>query len=81
LDPIVADSINRLILHLGKMFGMASIVVTHDMVSARMVGERISYLHEGKIYFEGTPEQVDRCEDPLVRDFVRGHAEGIGITG
>ena len=53
LDPIVADSINRLILHLGKMFGMASIVVTHDMVSARMVGDRISYLHEGKIYFEG----------------------------
>ena len=81
LDPIVADSINRLILHLGKMFGMASIVVTHDMVSARMVGDRISYLHEGKIYFEGTPDQVDRCEDPLVRDFVRGHAEGIGITG
>jgi phospholipid/cholesterol/gamma-HCH transport system ATP-binding protein len=71
LDPIVADSINRLILHLGKMFGMAS----------RMVGDRISYLHEGKIYFEGTPDQVDHCQDPLVRDFVRGHAEGIGITG
>ena len=81
LDPIVADSINRLILHLGKMFGMASIVVTHDMTSARMVGDRISYLHEGKIYYEGTPEQVDRCEDPLVRDFVRGHAPGIDVTG
>ena len=81
LDPIVADSINRLILHLGEMLGMASIVVTHDMVSARMVGDRIAYLHEGKIYFEGTPEQVDRCEDRLVRDFVRGHAEGTGVTG
>jgi phospholipid/cholesterol/gamma-HCH transport system ATP-binding protein len=81
LDPIVADSINRLILHLGKMFGMASIVVTHDMTSARMVGDRISYLHEGKIYYEGTPDQVDRCEDPLVRDFVRGHAPGIDVTG
>ena len=46
-----------------------------------MLGDRISYLHEGKIYFEGTPDQVDHCQDPLVRDFVRGHAEGIGITG
>ena len=81
LDPIVADSINRLILHLGEILGMASIVVTHDMVSARMVGDRIAYLHEGNIYFEGTPEQVDRCEDRLVRDFVRGHAEGTGVTG
>jgi phospholipid/cholesterol/gamma-HCH transport system ATP-binding protein len=81
LDPVVGDSINRLILHLVKMFGMASIVVTHDMVSARMVGDRIAYLHEGKIYFEGTPEQVDRCEDPLVRDFVRGHASGMDVIG
>ena len=81
LDPVVGDSINRLILHLGKMFGMASIVVTHDMVSARMVGDRIAYLHEGKIYFQGTPEQVDRCEDPLVRDFVRGHASGMDVIG
>ncbi len=81
LDPIVADSINRLILHLGKMFGMASIVVTHDMTSARKVGDRIAYLHEGKIYFEGTPAEVDQCEDPLVRDFVRGHAEGTDVTG
>jgi phospholipid/cholesterol/gamma-HCH transport system ATP-binding protein len=81
LDPIVADSINRLILHLGKMLGMASIVVTHDMTSARMVGDRIAYLHEGKIYFQGTPDQVDKCEDPLVRDFVRGHAQGIDVVG
>lgn len=81
LDPIVADSINRLILHLGKIFGMASIVVTHDMVSARMVGDRIAYLHEGKIYFQGTPTEIDRCEDRLVRDFVRGHAEGSDVVG
>jgi len=81
LDPVVGDSINRLILHLGKMFGMVSIVVTHDMVSARMVGDRIAYLHDGKIYFQGTPEQVDRCEDPLVRDFVRGHASGMDVIG
>jgi phospholipid/cholesterol/gamma-HCH transport system ATP-binding protein len=51
------------------------------MTSARMVGDRIAYLHEGKIYFQGTPEQVDKCEDPLVRDFVRGHAEGIDVVG
>jgi len=81
LDPIMADSINELIINLKRQLNITSIVVTHDMVSARMVGDRIAYLHDGKIYFQGTPEQVDRCEDPLVRDFVRGHASGMDVIG
>ncbi|MDZ4788212.1 MAG: ATP-binding cassette domain-containing protein [Blastochloris sp.] len=75
LDPIVADSINRLILRLSDKLGMASIVVTHDMVSAYLIAERICYLHAGKIYFEGTPQQVQSTEDPLVKKFVNGISE------
>jgi phospholipid/cholesterol/gamma-HCH transport system ATP-binding protein len=75
LDPIVADSINKLILRLGEKLNMASIVVTHDMTSAFMVADRIAYLHEGRIYFQGTPQQVRESTDPLVQKFVKGISE------
>src|SRR5437764_13076755 len=57
LDPVVADSINRLIRRLQHRLGMNSIVVTHDMKSAFDVADRIAYLHEGQIYFQGTAIQ------------------------
>lgn len=72
LDPIMADSINHLILRMAEKFKMASIVVTHDMVSASMIANRIFYLYDGKIYFEGTPEEIKKCNDPIVRKFVQG---------
>jgi phospholipid/cholesterol/gamma-HCH transport system ATP-binding protein len=72
LDPIVADSINRLILKLAEKLNMACIVVTHDMTSAFMIAHRIAYLHEGRIYFEGTPDQIKNSTDPVVRKFVQG---------
>src|SRR5207302_5623405 len=56
LDPVVSDSINRLIRRLQERLGITSIVVTHDMKSAFDVGNRIAYLHEGRIYFNGTPD-------------------------
>jgi phospholipid/cholesterol/gamma-HCH transport system ATP-binding protein len=75
LDPVVADSINRLILRLQERFGMTSVVVTHDMKSAFDVGDRIAYLHEGRIYFHGTPEQLQHSRDPLIQDFLLGRSE------
>ena len=75
LDPVVADSINRLIRRLQQRFGMTSVVVTHDMKSASDVGDRIAYLHEGRIYFHGTPSQLQRSGDPLIQDFLLGRSE------
>jgi len=75
LDPIVADSINKLIVRLGEKLNMSCIVVTHDMVSAYEIADRIYYLHEGKIYFTGTPQAVQSCPDPLVQKFVKGMSE------
>ncbi len=75
LDPIVADSINKLIYRLSEKLEMASIVVTHDMTSAYHVADRMCYLHQGKIYFEGTPKEVQASEDPLVKNFVQGISE------
>jgi phospholipid/cholesterol/gamma-HCH transport system ATP-binding protein len=75
LDPIVADSINKLIVRLGDRLNMSNIVVTHDMTSAYHIADRIAQLHDGKIYYEGTPEEIQANADPVVRKFVKGISE------
>jgi phospholipid/cholesterol/gamma-HCH transport system ATP-binding protein len=77
LDPVVADSINRLIRRLQQRFGMTSVVVTHDMKSAFDVADRIAYLHEGRIYFDGTANQLQQSTDPLIQDFLLGRSEQV----
>ncbi len=74
LDPVVSDSINRLIRRLQERYHVTSVVVTHDMKSAFHVGDRIAYLHEGRIYFSGTPEEIQTSPDPLIQDFLIGRA-------
>jgi phospholipid/cholesterol/gamma-HCH transport system ATP-binding protein len=75
LDPVVADSINRLIRRLQQRLGVTSIVVTHDMKSAFDVADRIAYLHEGRIYFQGTTTDLQQSTDPLIQDFLLGRSE------
>ncbi|MEY2479796.1 MAG: phospholipid/cholesterol/gamma-HCH transport system ATP-binding protein [Verrucomicrobiota bacterium] len=75
LDPVVSDSINRLIRRLQERFHVTSIVVTHDMKSAFHVADRIAYLHEGQIYFDGSPIELQQSSDPIIRDFLLGRSE------
>lgn len=77
LDPVVSDSINQLIRRLQKRYHVTSIVVTHDMKSAFHIADHIAYLHEGRIYFYGTPAELERSSDPLIQDFLLGRSEGI----
>ncbi len=72
LDPVVSDSINKLMVRLGEELNMTSVIVTHDMVSAREVGDRIAMLYEGKIYIVGEPRDVIESQDPIVHRFVNG---------
>ncbi len=74
LDPVVSDSINRLIRRLQERYHVTSVVVTHDMKNAFHVGDRIAYLHEGRIYFSGTPAEIQASPDPLIQDFLIGRA-------
>lgn len=71
LDPITADEINNLINKLHDQMGVTSIVVTHDLKSAFTVATRIAMLKDGIIAFEGKPEEIQRCNDPWVRSFVK----------
>lgn len=75
LDPVVSDSINRLIRRLQQRFGVTSIVVTHDMKNAFHVADRIAYLHEGRIHFHGTSEELQQSDDQLLQDFLLGRSE------
>lgn len=72
LDPPRADEINELIRKLQREIGVTSVVVTHDMVSARKVADRILMIYEGKFIFDGTPEETMKTTDSRVRCFVEG---------
>ncbi len=72
LDPIVSDSIDKLIVRVCQRLKVTSIVVTHDMRSARRVGQRILMLHNGKIHVSGTPDEIFASQDPIVHRFVNG---------
>jgi phospholipid/cholesterol/gamma-HCH transport system ATP-binding protein len=76
LDPIMADVINQLIRGLQKRLGVTSIVVTHDLISAYHVADRMAMLYGGKVVFTGTPEQVRATTDPMVKQFIEGSSEG-----
>ena len=76
LDPIMADVINDLIIRMAESLDITSIVVTHDMVSAYKVADRIAMLHDGKIIAVGTPDEIKNSDNPYVEQFVKGKSVG-----
>lgn len=75
LDPVISDSIDKLIISIRQKLNITSVVVTHDMRSARRIGQRIFMLYHGKIYVSGTAEEIFASQDPIVHRFVNGIAE------
>ncbi len=71
-DPVVSNSIDKLILRVRDRLKVTTVVVTHDMRSARRVGQRILMLHDRKIYVAGTPDEIFNSTDPVVHRFVNG---------
>ena len=74
LDPIRADLINELILRLQSALGVTSLVVTHDMDSARKIADRILMLYKGRFITDTTPERLDQEDNDVFRRFVEGRA-------
>jgi phospholipid/cholesterol/gamma-HCH transport system ATP-binding protein len=81
LDPVTSDVINRLIRRVQGELGAAAIVVTHDLASARYIGDRVALLHQGRVVFDGTPAEVDRSTEPVVRQFVEGRSDEAHVGG
>jgi len=76
LDPIMADVINNLIVDTVKDVGATTLSITHDMVSARKIADRIAMLYRGKIIWEGPTSEIDTCGNPYVDQFIHGRADG-----
>lgn len=76
IDPIMADVINDLIIEMKEKLKVTSIAITHDMVSAYKIADRIAMLYKGKIIEVGTPEEIKNTENPVVKQFITGSAVG-----
>ncbi|MBU1077186.1 MAG: ATP-binding cassette domain-containing protein, partial [Spirochaetes bacterium] len=76
LDPITADAINDLIINTQKKLNTTSVIVTHDMVSAYKIADRIAMIYDGQIIFSGTPDEVKKSNNPFVKQFINGESEG-----
>jgi phospholipid/cholesterol/gamma-HCH transport system ATP-binding protein len=77
LDPIVSDTINRLIRRLQSHLHVTSIVVTHDMTSTNHIADHVALLSQGRIHFTGTLPALHGSTDPLIRDFIEGRSHEI----
>lgn len=71
LDPIMSDSIDNLIKELADKLHVTSVVVTHDLYSVKNVADKVAMLHDGKIYFTGTPEELISSKDQTIMDFIK----------
>lgn len=70
LDPVMSDQIDDLIQDLSKKLNVTSIVVTHDIFSVYDIADVVAMMHEGRIYFIGTPKELTTTDDKLIRDFL-----------
>lgn len=76
LDPIMSDVINDLIIESAKGLGATTLTITHDMASARKIADRIAMLYKGKIIWQGTVKDMDKSDNPYLRQFITGSSHG-----
>lgn len=79
LDPITANAIDRLILEMHRKLNITFVVISHDIYSTMTIGDKVGLLYEAKLTEFGTPEEIARSENPVLKDFFsRCFAEGMG---
>lgn len=76
LDPVMTAVIDVLINDLCKKLGMTAVVVTHDMASVYRIADHIVMLHKGRVIFEGTGPEIRASQEPIVKQFINGEADG-----
>lgn len=75
LDPVTGDSIDRLIRDLAKEHGITNVVITHEMRSAFRIADRLVFMKDGLIYWEGTPDELKASKDSVLVNFVEGRSQ------
>lgn len=76
LDPIVTGVIDKLIKDLSQKLNITSVVVTHEMISAFRIADRMAMLYNGNIIEVGTPEEIRNSQNPVVKQFITGSPDG-----
>ncbi len=76
LDPVTADNIDHLIKDLQTNHGITNVIITHEMRSVFRIADRVVFMKEGKIYWEGTPEELSASQDQILQDFIHGRSAG-----
>src|SRR3982074_3120020 len=71
VDPLMAQLLGDLIQKLKIQLHLTSVVVTHDMRLANKLADRVVFLHEAKVLFFGTYEEMEKCEEPIVQEFLK----------
>jgi len=79
LDPVTSDELARVILSLKKKVQLTTVIVSHDLNFALYLSDRVAMMHGGEIVAIGTPDEIKRSENPLVRNFI--YTTTKGITG
>ena len=72
LDPIRKNAVHSMIADYQQRFGFTAILVSHEIPDIFYISQRIAMINEGKIIFQGSPEDIQQTEDPVIRQFVRG---------
>ena len=72
----MADVINDLIIESAKGLGATTLTITHDMASARKIADRIAMLYQGKIIWVGTVKDMDKSDNPYLKQFISGSSQG-----
>jgi len=76
LDPIILNSIHRLIINTHKKYGFTGLIISHEIPEIFEVADKVAMLHNGIIVETGTPEEIKKSSDPVVKQFITGSLEG-----
>lgn len=76
LDPIMADVINNLIIKTSKNLGATTLTITHDMVSARKIADKIAMIYNGEIIWHGDAKDIDNTGNEYIEQFINGSSNG-----
>lgn len=76
LDPIILHSIHRLIMDTHKKYGFTGVMISHDIPEIFDVVDRIAFLYQGSIEVTGTPQEIRKSSDPVVKQFIKGDLKG-----
>jgi phospholipid/cholesterol/gamma-HCH transport system ATP-binding protein len=71
LDPVLAETINNLVVRVNRELNITCLMITHDIPAAFRIADRIAFLDQGYVIADGVPKEIVESEHPMVRDFIR----------